>query len=322
MNSEKLKIVILDAGSIGDDIDYGIFSKFGEVTVYQSTTPEEFPEKAKDAHIILQNKYKLNKESLIHAPNLRLVCEAATGFDNIDVEFCREKGVAVTNVPGYSTECVAQLTLAMVLQIIMHLPEYTKYVSDGSYTASGAANRLTPQFNELCGKTWGIVGLGNIGRKVAEIAKVFGCQVIACKREPVDDIKCTDIDTLCREADIISLHTPLNEATRGMIGEKQLSLMKKNAILVNVARGAILDEGAVANAVLSGRIAGFGCDVYSAEPFPASHPYVKIAALPNVCMTPHIAWGAFETRTRLIGEMAKNIEAFLNGEERNRVEIL
>ncbi len=319
---EKLNIVILDAASIGDDLDYGIFEPFGKVTIYDNTTEEQFEERAGNAHIILQNKYKLFEKSLVKAKNLRLVCEAATGFDNIDTKYCREHGIAVANVPGYSTECVAQLTVAMALQIIMHLPEYTSYVSSGAYTASGIANRLTPQFHELCGKTWGIVGLGNIGKKVAKIADAFGCKVIACKRTPTKDFECVDIDSLCERSDIISVHTPLNDSTRSLIGERQISLMKKDAILINVARGAVLDEAAVTKAVLEGKIGGFGCDVYSAEPFPASHPYNEILDLPNVCMTPHIAWGGYETRMRLLSEMAENISAFLAGNIRNRVEII
>ncbi len=318
---DNFKIVVLDSASIGSDIDFSVFEACGSVEVYETTSPEEFPLRAADADVIVQNKYKLNKSSLIHAPRLKLVCEAATGFDNIDIEYCRAHGIAVTNVPGYSTDCVAQLTLAMALQIIMHLPEYTEFVANGSYTVSGIANRLIPQFHELRGKTWGVVGLGNIGRKVADIAKVFGCKIIACKRSPISDIECTDIDTLCKNSDIISLHTPLTDATRSLIGEKQLKLMKKNAILINVARGAVVDEGAVSEAIISGRIGGFGCDVYSIEPFPEDHPYRKIAALPNVCMTPHIAWGAYETRIRLIGEMIENIAAFKDGQIRNRVDL-
>ncbi len=317
----ELNIIVLDALSIGDDIDYSAFEKYGRVTVYPSTTPEEFKERAKDADVILQNKYRLDAKSLKYAPKLKIVCEAATGFDNIDIAYCRENGIAVTNVPGYSTDCVAQLTAAMALSLIMHLPEYTAFVSGGSYTASGIANRLTPQFHELRGKTWGIVGLGNIGRRVAEIAKVFGCNVIACKRTPVSDIECTDIDSLCQKADIISVHTPLSDSTRGLIGEKQFELMKDGAILINVARGAVLNEEAAAAAVLSGKLGGFGCDVYSAEPFPKEHPYTKIASLPNVCLTPHIAWGGYETRVRLLGEMAENLRAFLCGETRNRVDL-
>lgn len=316
----NFNIIVLDAASIGDDIDFSVFERFGTVKVYLSTTPEEFKERAANADIIIQNKYKLNSESLKYAPSLKLVCEAATGFDNIDLEYCRSHGIAVANVPGYSTDCVAQLTFAMVLNIIMHLPEYTEFVSNGSYTASGIANRLTPQFNELCGKTWGVVGLGNIGKKVAQIAKAFGCKVIACKRTPDSDYDCTDIDTLCKKSDIISIHTPLNDSTRSLIGEKQIGLMKSSSILVNLARGAVVDEEAVACAVLDGRIAGFGCDVYSVEPFPTEHPYTKLLSLPNVCLTPHIAWGAYETRVRLVGEMAENISAFIINERRNRVD--
>ncbi|MBR4296004.1 MAG: hydroxyacid dehydrogenase [Clostridia bacterium] len=316
----NFNIIVLDSASIGDDIDFSVFERFGTVKVYLSTTPEEFKKRAANADIIIQNKYKLNSESLKYAPSLKLVCEAATGFDNIDLEYCRSHGIAVTNVPGYSTECVAQLTFAMALNIIMHLPEYTSFVSNGSYTASGIANRLTPQFNELSGKTWGIVGLGNIGKKVAQIAKAFGCKVIACKRTPDENYDCTDIDTLCQKSDIISIHTPLNDSTRSLIGEKQIGIMKKSAILLNLARGAVVDEEAVASAVLDGRIAGFGCDVYSVEPFPTEHPYTKLLSLPNVCLTPHIAWGAYETRVRLVGEMAENISAFTVNKRHNRVD--
>lgn len=317
---KELKIIILDVASIGDDIDFSVFGEFGKVEIYESTSPEEFVGRAKDADVIVQNKYKLDKKSLEKAPALKLVCESATGFDNIDVEYCREHGIAVTNVPGYSTDCVAQLTFSMVLNLLMHIPTFNEYIRSGEYAESGIANKLTPQIHEIRGKTWGIVGLGNIGKKVAEIAKAFGCKVIACKRTPVPDYECTDLETLCREADIISLHTPLNDETRGLIGEKELSLMKKSAILINVARGAVTDEAAVAKAVLEGRIAGFGCDVYSAEPFGRDHPFWDLLPLPNVCLTPHIAWGAYETRVRLIGEMLENIAAFLDGTRRNRVD--
>ena len=317
---KELKIIILDAASIGDDIDFSVFGEFGKVEIYESTSPEEFTERAKDADVIVQNKYKLDKESLERAPAQTLVCQSATGFDNIDVEYCREHGIAVTNVPGYSTDCVAQLTFSMVLNLLMHIPTFNEYIRSGEYAESGIANKLTPQIHEIRGKTWGIVGLGNIGKKVAEIAKAFGCKVIACKRTPVPDYECTDLETLCREADIISLHTPLNDETRGLIGEKELSLMKKSAILINVARGAVTDEAAVAKAVLEGRIASFGCDVYSAEPFGRDHPFWDLLPLPNVCLTPHIAWGAYETRVRLIGEMLENIAAFLDGTRRNRVD--
>lgn len=320
--SDKLKIVVLDSAAIGEDLDMNdFFGKFGEVVTYSHTSPEEFAERASEADIIVQNKYKLDASSLEKARKLKLVCEAATGFDNIDVAYCREHGIGVANVPAYSTDCVAQLTLTMALNILMHMPEYTSFVSNGDYTKSGIPNKLTPQFNELCGKKWGIVGLGHIGKKVAQIASAFGCRIIACKRTPEVGYECVDIDTLCKNADIISLHTPLNDSTRSLISKKQLDEMKKNAILINVSRGAVTDEAAVAEAVISGKIAGFGCDVYSVEPFPVSHPFTKLLGLPNVCLTPHIAWGAYETRVRLLGEMAENVAAFLRNEVRNRVDI-
>lgn len=315
-----MKITVLDKASIGDDLDYSALGAFGKVEIFDSTSAEEFPSRAKDTDIIFQNKFKLTAEMIEKAPKLKLVCEAATGFDNIDIEKCRKKGIAVTNVPGYSTDCVAQLTVAMALEIIMHLGEYTDYVKSGKYSESGIPNRLTPQFSEITGKTWGIVGLGNIGKKVAKIAEAFGCSIIACKRSPDTEFECTDIDTLCEKADIISIHTPLNDSTRGLIGKKQLNEMKKTAILINVARGAVTDEAEVARAVLEKRIAGFGCDVYSEEPFGKNHPMASLLSLPNVCLTPHIAWGAFETRTRLLGEMIENMKAFLSGEQRNRVD--
>ena len=316
-----MKIAVLDVSAIGDDLDMNeFFGRFGEVSAYKNTSPEEFEKRCADADIIVQNKYRLDRKSLEKASSLKLVCEAATGFDNIDISFCRSRGIAVSNVPGYSTDCVAQLTVTMALNLLTHIPEYTSYVSEGAYTRSGIPNRLTPRFNELSGKTWGIVGLGNIGKKVAHIAKAFGCRVIACKRTPESGYECVDIDTLCREADIISLHTPLNETTKGLIGAAELAKMKKTAILINVARGAVTDEAAVASAVLEGRIAGLGCDVYSAEPFPENHPFTSLLGFPNVCLTPHIAWGAYETRVRLMKEIAENISAFLAGEKRNRID--
>lgn len=317
---EKLTVVVLDASTLGDDLDLTPLHALGEVKVYQTSTPEEIAVRITDADVLMQNKAKLTADLLAKATKLKVICEAATGFDNIDVAYCRDHGIAVTNVPGYSTQCVAQITFTLALSLITHLPQYTSFVQSGEYTASGVANRLSPAFCELYGKTWGIVGYGNIGKQVGKIAEAFGCNVIVHKRTPEEGVRCVDIDTLCRESDVISLHTPLNNGTRGLIGRAQLDMMKKNAILVNVARGAVTDEEAVADALLSGKLAGFGCDVYSAEPFPAGHPIDRIKDLPNVCLTPHIAWGGYETRVRLLDEMIKNAQAFFRGEKRNRVD--
>lgn len=317
---EKLTVVVLDASTLGEDLDLSPLQVLGEVKVYQTSTPEQIAVRIAEADILMQNKAKLTADLLAKAKKLKVICEAATGFDNIDVAYCREHGIAVTNVPGYSTQCVAQITFTLALSLITHLPQYTQFVQSGEYTASGVANRLSPAFCELYGKTWGIVGYGNIGKQVGKIAQAFGCNVIVHKRTPEEGVRCVDIDTLCRESDIISLHTPLNDGTRGLIGKAQLDMMKKNAILVNVARGAVTDEEAVAQALLSGKLAGFGCDVYSTEPFPQGHPIDRIKDLPNVCLTPHIAWGGYETRVRLLNEMTENAKAFFSGERRNRVD--
>ena len=317
---EKLTVVVLDASTLGEDLDLSPLQVLGEVKVYQTSTPEQIAVRIAEADILMQNKAKLTADLLSKAKRLKVICEAATGFDNIDVAYCREHGIAVTNVPGYSTQCVAQITFTLALSLITHLPQYTQFVQSGEYTVSGVANRLSPAFCELYGKTWGIVGYGNIGKQVGKIAQAFGCNVIVHKRTPEEGVRCVDIDTLCRESDIISLHTPLNDGTRGLIGKAQLDMMKKNAILVNVARGAVTDEEAVAQALLSGKLAGFGCDVYSTEPFPKGHPIDRIKDLPNVCLTPHIAWGGYETRVRLLDEMIKNAQAFFRGEKRNRVD--
>lgn len=318
--NEKLKLVFLDAATIGDDVSLDLFRRFGDLTVWRTTAPEQVTAHIGDAEVVLLNKVKLNEGNLAGASSLKLICIAATGFDNIDLSYCKKRGIAVCNVIGYSTESVAQVTLSMALSLITHLNEYTAYVRDGSYSASGIANKLTPTYHEIAGKTWGIVGYGNIGRKVGKVAKALGCHVLVYKRTPVEDAVCVDFDTICRSSDILSIHTPLNEGTRGLLDREHIAMLKPNALVINVARGAVTDEQALAEAVLEGRIGGIGIDVYATEPFPKEHPYSRILHLPNVCLTPHMAWGGFETRTRLLLEMAQNIDAFLEGQRRCRVD--
>lgn len=314
-----MKIVFLDALTIGRDIDLSLYEKYGELKVYETTTQEEFTDHVGDSDVIIINKLKVGRQNLPSCPNVKLVCVTATGFDNIDTEYCKENGIAVCNVVGYSTQNVAQLTLAMVLSLYCHLTEYNRSVSDGTYTKGGVANILTPVYHELYGKTWGIVGYGNIGKQVGAVAKAFGCKVIVYKRTPIEGEECVDIDTLCRESDIISVHTPLNDGTRGLISRERIAMMKKEAILVNVARGAVCDEEAITDAILEGKIGGVGIDVYSKEPFGEDHPIAKIAGLDNVILTPHMAWGSYEARVRCCEEIALNIESFINGEKRNRI---
>ncbi len=314
------KIVLLDCETIGMDISPDPFRAFGELVIFPNSSPDEIAERVADADIVLTNKCRLDRSNLAGAEKLQLICIAATGFDNIDVAWCRENGVAVCNVKGYSTDCVSQLTVAIALSLSMHLKEYGSYVADGSYTASGCFNLLTPQFHELRGRTWGIVGAGNIGMQVARVAEALGCRVIVYQRHPNSFYPTVSLEELCLSSDIISLHVPLSDSTRGMIGARQIELMKDGVVLINVARGAVTDEKAVAMAVESGRIGAFGCDVYSIEPFPEEHPFSAIKDRPNVLLTPHMAWGAVETRNRLIREMADNVRAFLEGERRNRID--
>lgn len=316
-----MKITVLDADSIGRDIELTAFDALGEVTVYAATSPEELPAHAAGADVLVLNKVKVNATTLPNPAGVRLICLAATGTDNVDIAFCRQHSIGVCNVVGYSTDSVAQLTVAMVLSLVNHLPVYTGFVASGEYSESGVPNRLEPVFHELRGKTWGIVGCGNIGAQVAAVARAFGCRVVAFKRTPTPEYECVDLPTLCAESDIITVHLPLTDATRHIIGAEELALMKPGAVLVNVARGAVLDEAAVAVAVAENRLGGFGCDVYSAEPMPADHPYAAIAKRDDVCLTPHMGWGAYEARLRVVEEIAENIRTFSAGGTRCRVDL-
>ena len=315
-----MKIVVLDSATLGADIDLSPLAAHGELTVYQSTTPDEVATRLADADVAVLNKIKINKATLPYPVALKLICVTATGFDNIDLGFCRERGIAVCNVVGYSTQSVAQVTLGMALSLFLHLPAYREQVAGGAYTAGDVANSLVPVYHELAGKTWGVVGLGHIGKRVAELAHAFGCRVIAFKRTPDPDFECCSLEQLCRESDIISVHLPLSPSTRGILSAREISLMKRDAILINVARGAVVDEAALASAVKEKRIGGIGIDVYSAEPLAVDHPLYELRHLDNVLLTPHMAWGAKEARDRCIAEIAQNIAAFLAQEPRNRID--
>ena len=314
-----MKIVFLDASTLGADIDLSLYKKYGELTVYQSTAQEEFADHVADSDVVIINKLKVGRHNLPACPSVKLICVTATGYDNIDTEYCKEKGIAVCNVVGYSTQNVAQLTVAMALSLICHLGEYNRSVADGTYSRGAVANILTPVYHEIYGKTWGIVGYGNIGKQVGAVAKALGCKVIVHKRTEIEGEECVDIDTLCKESDIISVHTPLNDGTRVLISRERIAMMKNDAIFINVARGAVVDEAALTDAILNKKIGGIGVDVYSKEPFPTDHPYASIAGRDNVIFTPHMAWGSYEARVRCCDEIALNIEAFLAGERRNRV---
>ena len=315
-----MHIVMLDAKTLGEGVTFDALKAAGNLSVYPLTAPEDIPARIADADVVIVNKIRLNESNLGGAKQLKLICVAATGYDNIDTDYCRAHGIHLSNVVGYSTNSVAQLTVALALNLLMHLPYFTEYVNNGSYTTSGVANCLSPVFHELAGKTWGVIGAGNIGLQVAHVADAFGCRVLLHCRHPKEtDYPVVSLQEICAESDILSIHTPLNSDSYHMIGADMISRIKNGVLIVNTARGAVTDESAVAEAILAGKIGGFATDVYSMEPFGPDHPMHALRNHPNVCMTPHMAWGALEARQRCIHEMAENIKAFENGIARNQI---
>lgn len=315
-----MKITVLDRSAMGMDLPLDALERFGEVVVFDSTPSDSVKERISDSDIVVLNKVKITEEIINDSSSLKLICVFATGFDNIDVKAAQKAGVAVCNVPGYSTDSVVLFTMANVLALFSRLREYNNFVTSGEYTMSGVPNKLTPVFHELSGKVWGIVGLGNIGKAVAKVAEAMGAKVIAYKRTPVEEYECVDIDELCHRSDIITLHCPLNDGTRSIINKKRISMMKDSVIIVNEARGAVVNEEDIRDAIISKRIAAYGSDVYSIEPFDENHPFNVIKDKNNVLLTPHAAWGAYEARVRCLEIICDNISAFINNKTLNRVD--
>lgn len=318
-----MKIVILERNSVGEDVSVDCIRDFGEVVEYRNTvTAEEVRERVKGADIVIANKSPLNADTLQDAPGVKLICEFATGFDNCDLAYCSRRGIKVTNVRDYCTAMVAQHTFCLALALSEKLPYYDTYVKSGEYSAQDRFSNFDLPFYELAGKTWGIVGMGNIGRRVAGIAKAFGCRVIfysvtgksACGEYPK-----VDFDTLLAESDFLSLHCPLSSLTEGLIDGKALKKMKKTAILLNVARGRVVDNAALYEALMQGEIQAAGLDVVESEPLECSNPLSRFQDSNRLIITPHLAWASVEARTRCVWEAHENIAAFLRGEERNVV---
>lgn len=315
-----MKLVVLERNSVGTDIDVSSFEQFGEVTYYRNTVKENTAEHVGDADIVIANKAPMNEETLKDCPNVKLICEFATGFDNVDLNYCRKRGIKVANVVDYCTAAVAQHTFTMALFLSEKLSYYDTYVKSGAYGSQDRFSNFDRAFYELEGKTWGIIGMGNIGRRVAGIARAFGCHVIfysASGKSTCTEYDRVDLDTLLAQSDILSIHCPLSDRTRNLIDEKALSKMKSSAILINVARGPVVDNTALARALEENVIAAAGLDVLEKEPIQESNPLSKIMDSEKLIITPHMAWGSVEARTRLVDEVCKNIQAFLNGEERN-----
>lgn len=317
-----MKIVILERNSIGKDINLNCFDGLGEITAYENTLTGEIADRVEDADIVVINKCPMNADTLCKAKNLKLIATLATGYDVIDTNYCKEHGIKAANVKGYSTDSVAQHTFAMALSLIGKLSYYFNHVKSGAYAKEAFFCHLGEPIHELTGKTWGIIGMGNIGRKVAEIAKAFGCRVIyysTTGKNKVDEYTCCSLKELCTQSDVISVHCPLTDVTRGMVDRQFLSDMKKEAILINVARGPVVVEEDLKWALETGEIAGAGLDVLSHEPILENNPLCEILYKDNLIVTPHVAWASKEARQRLVEEVALNIKAFLQGEERNIV---
>lgn len=317
-----MKLVILERNSVGTDVDVSCFEKFGEVTYYPNTVAENTAERVKDADIIIANKAPMNENTLKDAPNVKLICMFATGYDNVDLGYCKSRGIKVANVVNYSTAAVVQHTFLLALALEEKLAFYDDYVKSGAYAAQDRFTNFDRVFGELEGKTWGIVGMGNIGRRVAQVAQTLGCKVIfysASGKSSCTEYERVEFDELLAQSDILSLHCPLSDRTRGLINKEALSKMKKSAILVNVARGPVVDTQALYEALTEGQIAAAGLDVLEKEPISRDNPLSSIKDSTKLIITPHMAWASKEARTRLVEEVMMNIEAFLRGGERNVV---
>lgn len=317
-----MKIVILERNSVGEDVSVSFFEEFGEVIAYPNTTAEDVADRVGDADIVIINKAPINESTLKDAPNVRLICEFATGYDNIDLNYCKKRGIRVANVKNYSTASVAQHTVALALYLAESLKSYDMYVKDGAYGAQDKFCNFDYPFMELDGKVWGIIGMGNIGKSVAKIAEALGCRVIfhsVTGKSTCKEYEQVSFEELLKQSDILFLHCPLSDLTRHLIDREALSKMKKTAILVNVARGPVVNSRDLYEALEAGTIAAAGLDVLEKEPITAEDPLGKIKDSNKLIITPHMAWASREARTRLVEEVYKNIQAFLNGEERNIV---
>ena len=310
-----MKIVFLDAGTLGDDIDYSGFEQMGEVVKYPFSSPEEASRRVADADVVIVNKVPVNSMTISSAENLKLVCVTATGTNNLDKDYLAQRGIAWRNVAGYSTESVAQHTFAMLFYLMEHLPHYDKYVKDGSYAASSLFTLLDATFRELKGQTWGILGLGAIGRRVAGIAEAFGANVIyysASGAPAQEGYHQVDFDTLLAQSDILSIHAPLNKYTEGIMNADAFRKMKPEAILLNLGRGPIINEDDLADALNAGEISAAGLDVLSEEPMRKDSPFFRVKDPNRLFITPHIAWAAVEARQRLMKIVAGQIREFYN----------
>lgn len=309
-----MKIVCLDAATLGSDVNLDVFEQFGEFVSFETTAAAERIERLKGADVVITNKVVIDKETM-DASNLKLICISATGMNNVDLAYAAAKGIAVKNVAGYSTASVVQHTFACLFALTNRIKFYDNYAQSGEWAKSEIFTNLDRSIGEIAGKSFGVIGLGEIGRGVARIAAAFGANVGYYSTSGANanaEFKRQNLDELLGGCDIVSIHAPLNEKTRNLIGERELNLMKEGALLMNFGRGGIVDENAVARAI-DGRNLRFAADVLETEPMSADHPLLNIKNKENLILTPHVAWASFEARERLVAMIAENIKEFLNG---------
>ena len=309
-----MKIVFLDVKTIGDDIDLSGFEQLGEVIKFGFTRADQVAERVKDADVVVLNKVQIKRDTLGDPDHLKLICVTATGTNNLDKELLDEKGIAWRNVAGYSTESVAQHTFSLLFYLIEHLPYYDIYVKSGDYAGDELFTHFAQTFHEISGKTWGIIGLGNIGRRVADIAKVFGCKVIYHSTSGANhnpDYTEVSLDELLATSDIVSVHAPLTEQTEGLMNYDNFCKMKPTSIFLNLGRGPIVVEKDLRRALDEGKIGAAGLDVLSIEPMSQESPFLENPP-ENLFITPHIAWASIEARTRLMKIIEGKIKEFYN----------
>lgn len=310
-----MNITFLDTDTVGQVPNLDIFSNLGDFRTFKQTAPDKIVKNIGDSQVIITNKVNINKETMDACPGLKLICIAATGMNNVDLDYARKKGILVKNVSDYSTESVAQSTFAMIFAVMGYVSKYDNYVKSGQYAESGLFTCHAYTFNELNGKTIGIIGLGHIGRRVAEISKAFGMEVLyfsTTGKNTNMNYEQVDLNKLLNNADIVTIHAPLNEKTHNLITMQEIKLMKKEAIIINMARGGIINEADLAKALDEDMIAGAGTDVFTHEPVVDQNPLLHVKDKGKIILTPHIAWAGKEARMKLMDKIYKNIEDFID----------
>src|SRR4029434_3803599 len=322
-SGSPLSVVFLDAGTVDlGDVDLAPLQRQGRLTFFPDTSPEEVLQRARGAQVLITNKCVLHGSVLDRLSDVKLVCVAATGTDNVDLKAAEERGIAVANVTDYSTPSVVEHTFMFLLAFSHRLLEQHKAALDRVWSASSHFALFDYPFSDLDGKTLGVIGYGTIGKKVASVAKAFGMKVLVARipgRKYADAKNRLPLEKVLKESDFVTIHCALGPETRSLINTKRLNLMKKSAYLLNLARGPIVNEWAIAEVLQAGRLAGYATDVMEREPPPPDHPFFQDQVRSKVLITPHIAWASRESRQRLIYEIAANIEAFKKGRKRNRV---